>query len=159
KPTFTDDGRAVALDVQITEGPQITVADIQVIGNQRVSDRTVLEAMTLKPGDPFGEAARLESQQNINALGLFRRATVDEAPRLPGATRTHVIVTVEEAPAHTISYGGGLDAGRLTRSTADGGQEEYNAVSPRAFFAVQRRNLWGRASSIDFFSRVALKPT
>jgi len=159
KPVFADDGRAVTLVVEISEGPQITVADIQVIGNQQVSDRTVLQAMTLKPGDPFGEEARLESQQRINALGLFRRASVDEAPRLPGETRAHVIVTVEEAPAHTISYGGGVDAGRLSRTTADGGQEAYVAVSPRAFFAVQRRNLWGRNSSIDFFSRVALKPT
>ena len=159
KPTFSDDGRAVTLVVEISEGPQITVADIQVIGNQQVSDKTVLETMTLKPGDPFGEDARLESQQRINALGLFRRVSVDEAPRLPGETRAHVIVTVEEAPAHTISYGGGVDAGRLSRTTAEGTQEEYVAVSPRAFFAVQRRNLWGRASSIDFFSRVALKPT
>jgi outer membrane protein assembly factor BamA len=135
------------------------VADIQVIGNQQVSDKTVLETMTLKPGDPFGEDARLESQQRINALGLFRRVSVDEAPRLPGETRAHVIVTVEEAPAHTISYGGGVDAGRLSRTTTEGTQEEYVAVSPRAFFAVQRRNLWGRNSSIDFFSRVALKPT
>jgi outer membrane protein insertion porin family len=159
KPTFSDDGRAVTLVVEISEGPQITVADIQVIGNQQVSDKTVLQAMTLKPGDPFGEEARLESQQRINALGLFRRVSVDQAPRLPGETRAHVIVTVEEAPAHTISYGGGVDAGRLSRTTAEGTQEEYVAVSPRAFFAIQRRNLWGRASSIDFFSRVALKPT
>jgi outer membrane protein insertion porin family len=158
-PRFSDDGRSVTLDVEITEGPQITVADIQVIGNQKVSEQTVLEVMALKPGDPYGEEARLESQQNISALGLFRRATVDEAPRLPGATRTHVIVTVEEAPARTISYGGGVDAGRLTRTTAEGGQEQYTAISPRAFFAIQRRNLWGRNSSIDFFSRVALKPT
>jgi outer membrane protein insertion porin family len=159
RPTFSDDGRAVTLVVEINEGPQITVADIQVIGNQQVSDKTVLETMTLKPGDPFGEDARLESQQRINALGLFRRVSVDEAPRLPGETRAHVIVTVEEAPAHTISYGGGVDAGRLSRTTTEGTQEEYVAVSPRAFFAVQRRNLWGRNSSIDFFSRVALKPT
>jgi outer membrane protein insertion porin family len=159
KPAFSADGQAVTLVVEINEGPQITVADIQVIGNQQVSDRTVIEAMTLKPGDPFGEEARLDSQQRINALGLFRRASVDEAPRLPGETRAHVIVTVEEAPAHTISYGGGVDAGRLSRTTADGGQEQYVAISPRAFFAAQRRNLWGRNSSIDFFSRVALKPT
>ncbi len=159
KPAFGDDGREVTLTVEVTEGPQVTVADIQVIGNEKISAEPIIHAMTLKPGDPYGESARLESQQRINALGLFRRASVDEAPRLPGETAAHVIVTVEEAPARTISFGGGVDAGRLTRTSEDGGQEDYVAVSPRAFFAIQRRNLWGRNSSIDFFSRLALKPT
>ena len=135
KPIFSADGQQVTLSVEISEGPQITVADIQVIGNTSVSASTVLEEMTLKVGDPFGEEARLESQQRVNALGLFRRATVDEAPRLPGETKTHVIVTVEEAPARTISAGGGVDAGRLTRTTDDGSQEDYVAVSPRVFVA------------------------
>jgi len=159
KPIFSADGQQVTLSVEISEGPQITVADIQVIGNTSVSASTILEEMTLKVGDPFGEEARLESQQRVNALGLFRRATVDEAPRLPGETKTHVIVTVEEAPARTISAGGGVDAGRLTRTTDDGSQEDYVAVSPRAFIAFQRRNLFGRNTSIDLFARAALKPT
>ncbi|HUL72096.1 MAG TPA: POTRA domain-containing protein [Vicinamibacterales bacterium] len=160
KPTFANDGRDVTLTVEITEGPQITVADIQVIGNQSVSDNAIIEVMTLRPGDPFGEAARFESQQKIAEMGLFRRVSIDEAPRLPGDTKAHVIVTVEEAPATTISWGGGVDAGRLKRTTADGtGQEDYVAISPRGFFAIQRRNLGGRNRSVDFFSRLALKPT
>ncbi len=159
RPVFADGGRAVTLVVEINEGPQITVADIQVIGNEKVQEASILRAMTLKPGDPYGESARRDSQQRISELGLFRRVNVDAAPRLPGETAAHLIVTVEEAPARTISGGGGVDAGRLTRTAENGGQEDYVAVSPRAFFAIQRRNLWGRNSSIDFFSRLALKPT
>jgi outer membrane protein assembly factor BamA len=160
KPTLSADGQEVTLVVEISEGPQIIVADIQVIGNQSVSDAAVKEEMTLKPGDPFGESARFESQRRVSDMGLFRRVSVDEAPRLPGETRAHVIVTVDEAPATTISYGGGVDAGRLTRTAADGvGQEDYIAVSPRGFFAIQRRNLGGRNRSIDFFSRLSAKPT
>ena len=158
-PIFSADGQQVTLSVEISEGPQITVADIQVIGNTSVSASTILEEMTLKVGDPFGEEARLESQQRVNALGLFRRASVDEAPRLPGETKAHIIVTVEEAPARTISGGGGVDAGRLTRTTDDGSQEDYVAMSPRLFIAYQRRNLFGRNTSIDLFGRAALKPT
>lgn len=159
KRIISADGQQVTISVEISEGPQITVADIQVIGNTNVSTSTILDEMTLKVGDPFGEEARLESQQRVNALGLFRRATVDEAPRLPGETKAHIIVTVEEAPARTISGGGGVDAGRLTRTADDGSQEEYVAVSPRAFIAFQRRNLFGRNTSIDLFARAALKPT
>ncbi|MFI5177438.1 MAG: POTRA domain-containing protein [Vicinamibacterales bacterium] len=160
KRTFAEDGQAVTLTVEVSEGPQIIVADIQVIGNQSVSDAAVIEEMTLKPGDPFGESARFESQRRISDMGVFRRVTVDEAPRLPGETRAHVIVTVDEAPATTVSYGGGVDAGRLTRTASDGvGQEDYIAVSPRGFFAIQRRNLGGRNRSVDFFTRVSAKPT
>jgi outer membrane protein assembly factor BamA len=52
-----------------------------------------------------------------------------------------------------------VDAGRLTRTTDDGSQEDYVAISPRLFIAYQRRNLFGRNTSIDLFGRAALKPT
>jgi len=160
KPAFAEDGRAVTLTVEITEGPQIIVADIQVVGNQHVSEDAVIEEMTLKPGAPFSESARFESQRRISEMGLFRRVSVDEAPRLPGETRAHVIVTVEETPSTTVSVGGGVDAGRFKRTAANGiDQEDYIAVSPRGFLAIQRRNLGGRNRSVDFFSRVAAKPT
>src|SRR5262249_16263554 len=96
RPIISDGGQQITLNVEISQGPPIIVADIQVIGNTSVRSASILREMTLRPGDPFGEEARLESQMRINSLGLFRRVSVDEAPRLPGETQTHVIVTVEE---------------------------------------------------------------
>jgi outer membrane protein assembly factor BamA len=68
-------------------------------------------------------------------------------------------VEVEEAPATTITYGGGLEAGRRTRQSDTGGAAvERIEVAPRAFFQISRRNFWGKNRELTFFSRVALRP-
>jgi outer membrane protein assembly factor BamA len=148
------------MDVKITvsEGPQITVADIRVVGNKDVSEKHVREVLTLREGAPFGEAERLESQTALYNMGVFRRVSIDEEPRLPGETTTHVIVTLEELPATIFSIGGGLEVERRVRTREDGTIDDRLTFAPRGFFELGRRNLGGKNRSIDFFSRVALRP-
>lgn len=143
--------------ISVTEGVQITVADIRVVGNQAVADKHVREVMTLREGVPFGEAERLESQTALYNMGVFRRVNIDEEPRLPGETTTHVIVTVEELPATILSVGAGLEADRLPRKREDGTIDDRLTLAPRGFFEIGRRNLGGKNRSIDFFSRIALR--
>ena len=158
KPELSADGRAVTLAVNLTEGPQIFVEDIRIIGNNRVSDKTIMESIKLHPGGPLGEADALESARALQSTGSFRSATVTAEPLLPGETRARVLVTVDEAPATTIGYGGGVEAGRRTRSAVGGGVEDFFELAPRGFFEIGRRNLWGKNRSVDFFSRLTLRP-
>jgi outer membrane protein insertion porin family len=158
RPEFSGDGRAVTLVVDVSEGPQIIVDDILVVGNRRVHESTIKAAMKLRVGEPLGEADRLESQRQVADLEGFRRVSITEEPRAPGETRARVIVTVDEAPATSIGYGGGLEAGRQTRTAANGTAETYLAVVPSGFFDIGRRNLFGTNRSVDLFSRLALRP-
>jgi len=155
--TFGADGTVVDLSVQITEGPQTLVADIIVVGNERVSTDAILGEIPLRAGAPLGAAAERASQQRLYEMGVFRSVSVNTEAQ-PGGTQSIVVISVEESPATTIGYGGGLEAASRTRTAADGGLEDHLEISPRGFFEVGRRNLWGRNRSINFFSRVALKP-
>jgi outer membrane protein assembly factor BamA len=58
-----------------------------------------------------------------------------------------------------ISYGGGLEAGRRTRSLPKGGNENYAYAAPRGFFEITRQNFGGVNRSIDLFTRVSLSPS
>ena len=52
-----------------------------------------------------------------------------------------MLVTVEEAPATTIGYGGGLEANQRAASTGpDGDGEDQVEFAPRGFFDIGRRN-------------------
>jgi outer membrane protein assembly complex protein YaeT len=140
----------------ISEGPQILVDHIIIVGNERTSTETIERELLLKPGEPLGYSARIESQQRLSALGLFRRVQIDELQH-GGDARRDVMVQVEEAPPTTISYGGGLEVGsRLRTDTAGTASEQYEFV-PRGFFEIGRRNLWGKNRSIDLFTRLALR--
>jgi outer membrane protein assembly factor BamA len=141
----------------IVEGPQTIVDHVLVAGNVRVRTDTILGQVMLKEGEPYGAAARAESLRRLNELAIFRRVTITTAPAAAGENRVDVIVNVEEAPATTIGYGGGLEFGRTTRTTVEGPEDRFE-FAPRGFFEVGRRNLFGGNRSINLFSRVSLRP-
>lgn len=158
-PRFTDDRSGVELVYTIREGPQAIVEHILIVGNTRTRTSTIERELRVKPGDPLGVSALLESQRRLSALGLFRRVRL--TPLAHAGGRGHdLLVVVEEAPATTLGGGGGLEGGRRLRTGAEGGPaEERIEIAPRGFFEVGRRNLWGRNRSIDLFTRVSLRPS
>ena len=113
--------------------------------------------VTLKPGAPLSYAELTESQRRISALGLFRRVRITELDH-GEPNRRDLLVTVEEAPATTVGYGGGLEGGQRLRQTEPGGDAtEVFEVAPRGFVEYGRRNLFGRNQSISVFARASLR--
>jgi outer membrane protein assembly factor BamA len=156
-PTFAEGATRADLRFGISEGPQVLVDHVIIVGNERTSTETIERELALKPGEPLGYAARLESQQRLSALGLFRVVRITEL-RHGSEPRRDVLVEVEEAPPTTIGYGGGVEVDSRLRPTGDGGAaEEQLEAAPRGFFEVGRRNLWGKNRSVNLFTRVSLR--
>jgi outer membrane protein assembly complex protein YaeT len=144
--TVSADRRSARVRFAIQEGPKVYVDHVLVVGNNRVSEATIRRELLLKPGEPLGLQAIEDSQRRLAALGVFRRVTLSELQH-EADDRRDILVTVEEAPATTLGWGGGVEF-----------QEVENIeVAPRGFFEIGRRNLWGRNRSINFFSRVSLR--
>jgi len=156
EPRFNADHTSVDLVFTVSEGPQAIVDHIIVVGNTRTNTSTILRELPLKPGDPLGLSERIESQRRLQALGLFRRVDISVLDH--GGTRHDLLVTVEEAPATTIGYGGGLEGGRRLRPSSTGGPpSERIDIAPRGFFEIGRRNLWGKNRSINLYSRLSVR--
>jgi outer membrane protein insertion porin family len=130
----------------INEGPQILVDHILIVGQTRTSEETIRRELTLHSGDALGDAAVAESQRRLAGLGLFRRVTISELPN-EAANRHDVVIRVEDAPATTVGYGGGVEFQKV----------ETSEFAPRGFFEVGRRNLWGKNRAVNLFSRVSLR--
>lgn len=153
----SNDGRDVRLIVAVNEGPRILVESIVVVGNRRISAESVLDEVTLRPGEPFSAAEEVESVRRLRAVGIFRSVSILSEGVTPASTRASLIVAVEELPAIAVGFGGGLEVGRGPRRAGDTLVEQAQ-LAPRGFFDVTRRNLGGRNRSISLFSRLALKP-
>jgi outer membrane protein assembly factor BamA len=155
--SFVDDGTRADVRFAINEGPQVFVDHVIIVGNERTSTTTIAREVQLKPGAPLGYSARIETQQRLTALGLFRRVVVDEL-RHAGEARRDVLIRVEEAPPTTIGYGGGVEGGTRLRPTGESGlAEERFEMAPRGFFEIGRRNLWGKNRAVNLFTRVSLR--
>jgi outer membrane protein assembly complex protein YaeT len=130
----------------IEEGPRVYVDHILVVGNRRIAETTIRRELLLKPGEPMGLDAIEQSQRRLAALVVFRRVTISELQH-ESDDRRDVLVSVEESPATTLGYGGGVEFQKV----------ENIEVAPRGFFEVGRRNLWGKNRSINLFSRVSVR--
>jgi outer membrane protein insertion porin family len=157
EPTFTSDRSAVDLRVVVLEGVQVLVDHVLIVGNVRTGSNIITREIQLKPGQPLSANDLAESQRRLAALGLFRGVRVGDV-RLPNSDmRRDVLVTIEEAPATTIGYGGGLQGGRRLFTDATGLAVERFEVAPSGFVELVRRNLWGKNRSLNLFTRVSLR--
>ena len=159
QPQFSQDGTRADILFTVHEGPKIFVDHVLIVGNVRTSTGTIERELQLKPGDPLGLEAVNESQRRLSALGLFRRARITELAH-GDETRRDLLVTIEEAPATTVGYGGGVEGRlRVVRRAEDGGVAAQRLeFAPRAFFEIGRRNLFGKNRSINLFSSISLHP-
>lgn len=158
-PKAIGDGSKVELSFVVHEGPQILIDHVLIVGNERTSRDTILREVQLKSGQPLSQEQEDETRRRITELGLFRRVDISYL-QLPGEqNRRDVVITVEEAPVTTLSYGGGLEGGKRRVRTAESpnGVEQFQ-VAPRGFFQIGRRNLFGKDRSLDLFTRVSFRP-
>lgn len=158
EPKPNPEETAVDVAFAVSEGPQITVGAILVVGNRKVSEESIKDVMILKEGRPLGEAERFESARRISLMGVFQSVSLEEEPRQAGDTVANVLVVVQELPANSWLFGAGVEGGRFPTETAAGVIEDRTFISPRVSFEYGRRNLFGRNRSIDFFVRAAPRP-
>jgi outer membrane protein insertion porin family len=156
EPMFTESDTQADVVFRIAEGPQVVVDHIIIVGNRRISTRTIERELLIREGEPLGFSALVESRQRLFALGMFRRAQIEPLGK-GGETRRDVLVEVEESPPTELGFGGGLEGGSFLRTGDNGVAEEQFEVAPRGFFQIGRRNLWGKNRRIDLFTRLAVR--
>jgi outer membrane protein assembly factor BamA len=157
-PQLSADGRSVSLHVVVTEGAQVIVSRITVIGNDRITEARILDAIrgALDVGQPLAASGLSSARQRLAGLGVFRRVSVAADERLSGETEARVVISVLEAPDTTIGFGGGLEGASTAVQTETGFVDRVD-LSPRGFFEIGRRNLGGKNRSINFYSRVSFR--
>jgi outer membrane protein insertion porin family len=164
RPQLTEDRRFATIHVDvIAEGPRTVLDRVIIVGNKRVSQETILTAVALRQGQALGTTDRIDLQQRLAELGLFRRIAITEAPHSGGETGTDLVITVEESPATTLAFGGGVEAGLRPRTESlnpDGSRNTVDKLefAPRASVEVGRSNLFGKNRSVSLFSGISLRP-
>ena len=127
------DHTRVDLTFTIQEGPQSIVDHILIVGNAHTKPDVILRELQFKPGGPLGLQDQFESRRRLSALGLFRRVQITALTHGTG-NEQDVLVTVEEAPATSIGYGGGLEAFTTLREGPDGQAEDQGRICAARLF-------------------------
>jgi outer membrane protein insertion porin family len=158
QPQFSTDRTRADLVFTVREGPRALVDHVLIVGNVRTSVRTIERELRLKTGDPLSPDAVNEGERRLAALGLFRRVRITSVTHGEEARRD-LLVTIEEAPATTIGYGGGGEGRlRVVPQGDTGNAVERLEFAPRAFFEISRRNLFGKNRSVTLFGSLSVHP-
>ncbi len=127
------DGARVRLIVE--PGGQTVVDHVVLAGLGRTRPAAVEREMLLRPGEPFSFERLLESQRRLSGLGIFERVSISDLA--PGREQRDLVVSLQEAPRTTISWGLGYSDQDLGRGSLE----------------LTRRNLGGSARTASVFAR------
>src|SRR5688572_17595887 len=133
------------------------IGRISISGNERVSERTIRNSLTLTEGRPYKRHEVISSQRNLYESNLFRRAVIIVPPQ--GDSVEHIQITVQEAPLREIRASAGFNTlefgqveGRLTRYNWFGGARRLD-------FRVALGNLLASSLNAQFpFQEVLRRP-
>ncbi len=117
------------LSLEIDPKWRSTVSDILVVGNDKISTRTIMKSLSIKPDAIFRRPDLLRSQRALYASNLFRRAAI-EIPR-QGDSAKVILVTVQEAPLREARVSAGFNT--IDFFQLEGRYTDYN------FFGGARR--------------------
>ena len=147
--------RTAKVRFQIVPNRATTVGDIVIRGTEQVAPVTVLNTMTLRPGDLFKRSAVLESQRNLYESNLFRLAVL-EVPQTFDSVKT-VNVLVREAPLHEAHTSFGFNTveylqteGRFTHYNLLGGARRLDITGTVGNLAASSLNGHGIFRAVPF---------
>ena len=109
---------------EITEGPEVYVERINVVGNVRSQDKILRREIPMVEGDLFTLQKLERARQRLVNLGYFESVT---ATTQPGSDKTKIIINVEvkEKPTGLFSIGGGFSSVDSFIGTVDLSQRNF----------------------------------
>jgi len=94
---------AVTLALEVAAGPQVTIAGVEVRGNQRTQPDFIRERLRLKPGDRYNRSLETESFNELYRAGVFSKVEID-LEKTGEEGRRVLVVTVEEMPSQEVFF-------------------------------------------------------
>ena len=109
---------------EVTEGPEVYVERINVVGNVRSQDKILRREMQLSEGELFTLQKLQRSRQRLVNLGYFETVNVTTTP---GTDKTRIVVNVDvvEKPTGLFSLGGGFSSVDAFLGTIDLSQRNF----------------------------------
>ncbi len=125
----------VGIRFVVEPGARSLVDHLVLAGLVRTRPAVVERELVLREGEPFSFERALESQRRLSSLGIFERVAISDLE--PGRERRAVVVSVDEAPRTTVSWGVGYSEQDRLRGSVE----------------LTRRNLGGLGRSASVFAR------
>ncbi len=98
----------INLEMRVYEGPEATINNIIVEGNDKTNEHVIRRALFTKPGNKFRRSDIIRSQQELVALNYFNPQSIGIQPiPNPADGTVDIKYTVEERPSDQLELSAG----------------------------------------------------
>ena len=102
------DNDSIDIEMRIYEGPQFTIDQVKINGNDRTHEHVVRRALRTRPGDKFSRAQIIRSQREIINLGYFNPESLGiDTPVNQARGTVDIVYDLEERPADQLELSAG----------------------------------------------------
>jgi outer membrane protein insertion porin family len=143
----------MALTYQITEGAQVLVHHVILLGYQHTRPGVIRRQVQISPGQPLRESDIVSTQDRLYQLGIFNNVNIDTEDPTGAIPDKDVLIDTTEGDRYTIGYGGGAEAQRAGSTTS--ATQTTLKISPLVIFNLSRLNLFGRAQTASIRVRAS----
>lgn len=99
---------SIDLEMRIYEGPQATIANVTIEGNDRTNEHVIRRELRTRPGEKFSRSQIIRSQREIINLGYFNPENLGiETPVNPQRGTVDINYKVEERPSDQLELSAG----------------------------------------------------
>jgi outer membrane protein insertion porin family len=112
----------VVVHFMIDEGPVYHIGVIEVEGNRRINQKTIMRTLDIHPGDVFSQSKIFESHRNLYMTGYFN--SIDFAYSTSTTHQVDIAVRLRERATRYLK--GGFGYGTQTKETVSLGLEDLN---------------------------------
>ena len=98
--------RTLNITYVIEEGPRVYIERINVVGNTRTRDYVIRREIRLAEGDAYNRLLVNRAKRRLNALGFFKKVTV-QSEQGGASDRVVLSFVVQEQSTGELSFGGG----------------------------------------------------
>jgi outer membrane protein assembly factor BamA len=142
-------GETVALFVEVEEGPQQVLNDIELQGLEITRGKVLTEALNFELGQPVDLDAWAVARKRIYDTNVFRLVDIQAVPvgdPVTGVQPVKAVVRVEEYPEWSFRYGFQLEGERRLEI------DEFTSTRNAGVVGeLKNQNLLGRALSLGLF--------
>ncbi|MGD8646680.1 MAG: POTRA domain-containing protein, partial [Desulfobacterales bacterium] len=124
----------VVLAAAITKGPQVTISEILIRGNDNTRETFIRNRLHLKPGDQFKLNQQQKSFRDLYKTGLFSKVDL-QLEKQENTDQWPLVVTVTEVPAKELYFEPGWGSYELLRLKA--GFQEKNLFGTGRLFGLE----------------------
>lgn len=102
----------IDFEIRIVEGPQATIKNVRISGNDRTKEHVIRRELRTIPGEKFSRTDLIRSQREIANLGFFNQEKIGISPvPNPDDGTVDINYTVEERSSDQLELSAGFGGG------------------------------------------------